>query len=43
VEERAQDQLGKKLSLTDDRAVSRFRSPFRTVGSLTDYVTELAA
>ena len=43
VEEKASNELGKPLSLTSDRALSGFRSPFRTVGSLTDYVVALAA
>lgn len=43
VEEKASDELGKSLTLTSDRALSSFRSPFRTVGTLTDYVVALAA
>lgn len=43
VEEKASDALGKSLTLTSDRALSGFRSPFRTVGSLADYVVALAA
>jgi acyl carrier protein len=43
VEEKAADELGKAITLTSDRALSSFRSPFRTVGSLTDYVCALAA
>ena len=43
VEERLEDKIGRRIPLTDDRALSRFRSPFRTIGSVTDYVAELAA
>lgn len=43
VEEKTSDELGKPITLTSDRALSSFRSPFRTVGSLTDYVVALAA
>jgi acyl carrier protein len=42
LEERLSDQLGLDVSIMDERALSRSRSPFRTVGSLTDYVVELA-
>jgi acyl carrier protein len=43
VEERAAESLGKSVSLTSDRALSQVRSPFRSVGSLADYVVTLAA
>lgn len=43
VEEKAADEFGKPITLTSDRALSSFRSPFRTVGSLADYVVALAA
>jgi acyl carrier protein len=33
---------GLDLSLADDRALSRTESPYRTVGTLRDYVLELA-
>lgn len=38
VEERLADDLGLEMTLMDDRALSQERSPFRTVGSLADYV-----
>lgn len=43
IEEKAADELGKPVTLTSDRALSAHRSPFRTVGSVTDYVLALAA
>ncbi len=43
IEEKATDELGKTVTLTSDRALSSHRSPFRTVGSVTDYVLALAA
>lgn len=43
VEEKTADETGQSVTLTSDRALSGFRSPFRTVGSLTDYVVALAA
>ncbi|RYE74807.1 MAG: acyl carrier protein [Myxococcales bacterium] len=42
VEEKTAEALGTPVTLTSDRALSSFRSPFRTVGSLTDYVVALA-
>ena len=41
VENRVAEQTGQSVSLMDDRAMSQTRSPFRTVGSLAEYVTEL--
>jgi len=43
IEEKTSDELGKTVTLTSDRALSSHRSPFRTVGSVTDYVLALAA
>jgi acyl carrier protein len=34
--------LGRSISLTDDRAMSRAVSPFTDVGALTAYILELA-
>jgi hypothetical protein len=36
------EEHGLELSLTDERAMSQTRSPFRTVGSLVDYIVLLA-
>jgi len=40
VEERVSDELGTDVTLMDERALSQERSPFRTVGSLADYVVQ---
>lgn len=42
VEEQLGDQLGIDITLMDEKALSRRRSPFRTIESLTEYVLELA-
>jgi acyl carrier protein len=41
VEQALEDEFDVSVTLTDERAMSRSVSPFRTVGSLTDYATEL--
>lgn len=38
VEQRVEESLGVPIILTDDRAMSQRRSPFRTVESLAQYV-----
>ncbi|MGV3618486.1 MAG: acyl carrier protein [Fimbriimonas sp.] len=43
LEEKAHDTFGRTVTIADDRAMSQFRSPFRSVGSLTDYVCALVA
>jgi acyl carrier protein len=43
VEERILDATGAPITLAEDRAMSQFRSPFRSVGSVTDYIQTLAA
>jgi acyl carrier protein len=40
LEDRLADLFGVNLTLADDKALSERRSPFRTVGSLTDYVVK---
>jgi len=40
VEQRTQEELGKSVSLTDERAMSARRSPYRSIGALTDFVVE---
>jgi acyl carrier protein len=42
VEQRLQSDHRVDLSLTDERAMSRAKSPFRTVASLTAYIAALA-
>lgn len=41
VEERL-ERAGVKISLTDERAMSQHRSPFRSIQSLTNFVAEVA-
>ncbi|HYK40847.1 MAG TPA: acyl carrier protein [Thermoanaerobaculia bacterium] len=38
LEQKVADRLGRTVSLMDDRAMSQASSPFRTVGSLADYL-----
>lgn len=41
VETGIEDEFGKYITIADERAMSQESSPFRTVGSLADYVTQL--
>jgi acyl carrier protein len=41
LEQRLDEEYGLTLTLADDRAMSQRNSPFRTVRSLTDYVSLL--
>lgn len=41
VEQTILDELGVEITLTDEKAMSQTRSPFRTVGSLVDYICSL--
>jgi len=43
VEEKLADRFGAAVTLADERAMSRKRSPFRTVATLAEYVCELLA
>jgi acyl carrier protein len=43
VEQALEDEFDVSVTLTDERAMSRSVSPFRTLGSLTDYATELVS
>lgn len=38
VEEALTDRLDAAVSLADERAMARFRNPFRTIGSFADYI-----
>jgi acyl carrier protein len=38
VEQAVEDQYGVLVSLTDDKAMSQRNSPYRTIGSLADYI-----
>ena len=41
IEEAVEEATGKSITLADERAMSQKHSPFRTVGSLADYIEEL--
>jgi D-alanine--poly(phosphoribitol) ligase subunit 2 len=41
VEDQIRDELGISITIADDRAMSQQNSPFLTIQTLTDYVTEL--
>jgi acyl carrier protein len=43
VEERISDQTDRSLTLASDKAMSRKNSPFRTLATLADYITECLA
>lgn len=43
VEQRLAEEVGLDLVLADEKALSQARSPFRRVGTLTDYILERAA
>jgi len=41
VEQRLKEKHKLEISLADERAMSRSRSPFRNIGTLLDYICEL--
>jgi hypothetical protein len=41
IEQRLEDELGVVVTLTDERAFSQSRSPFRTVGALAEFADSL--
>lgn len=41
VEDQIKNEFGASITIADDRAMSQQNSPFRTVGTLSDYVAEL--
>ena len=41
IEQQLNDRLNLSITIADERAMSQERSPFRTIGSLTDYVLVL--
>lgn len=43
IEERVEDECGLIISVVSDAAMSKARSPFRTLGSLADHVGQLMA
>ena len=40
LEERCDEEFGKRLTLADERAMSLRRSPYRTAGALTEFILE---
>jgi acyl carrier protein len=42
LEQQLNEQHALSIALADDRAMSQTRSPFRTIGSLSDYIFTLA-
>lgn len=42
LEQQLEDEVGEPVSLIDEQAISRARSPFRTVGSLADFAVDVA-
>lgn len=40
IEQRVQESLEHQVSLTDEKAMSARRSPYRSVGALTDFILE---
>lgn len=42
VEQRLEEQAGVSVTLMNEQALSRRHSPFRTIGSLADYIVEVA-
>jgi acyl carrier protein len=41
LEERIQDEYDVPITIADERAMSQNKSPFRTIGSLADYIEKL--
>ena len=41
VEERVEEEFGAPVTIADEQALSQTRSPFRTIGSLAEYVSHL--
>ena len=41
IEEAVEEATGTSITLADERAMSQKHSPFRTVGTLADYISEL--
>lgn len=41
VEQRMEEEFGTTITIADERAMSRKRSPFRTVKSLAEYISSL--
>ena len=42
IEQGLEDELGLVISLADERAMSQKNSPFRTIGTLADYIVKVS-
>lgn len=42
IEQAVEDELGLVISLADERAMSQKNSPFRTIGTLADYIVKVS-
>ncbi len=42
LEEMVEEEMGVSITITDEKSLSMKNSPFATIGSLTEFVTELA-
>jgi D-alanine--poly(phosphoribitol) ligase subunit 2 len=42
IEQAIEDELGLVISLADERAMSQKNSPFRTIGTLADYIVKVS-
>ena len=41
IEQRVEENFGKRIVLANEKAMSRSASPFRTLGALSEYIVEL--
>lgn len=41
IEERIEKQLGRSITLANEKAMSLAKSPFRTIGTLADYISQV--
>lgn len=41
VEERIENQMGRSITLANEKAMSLSKSPFRTIGTLADYISQV--
>ena len=43
VEQRVEEEMGFSVAIADEKAISQRNSPFRTVGTLCDYISGIVA
>lgn len=41
IEENISEKFNKNITITSEKAMSRFTSPFKNVGTITDYIEEI--